>query len=590
MLASLDPEPLAPLPERISGLWRLSVTGYVLCSVGIVLIIFTGEVSATESLAFARDWALICLVAIAVCSVFIGAVFVLTPLRHRRTRQVSVWWTIGGVIVGVCLIGIVTSWGAALLGLPTTLDFWPRLIAMTVLGSALGLAALLFLDRILHTRRNLARLAEQQVNNELAQMSHVLLLQEIRDEVMNQVEEELDSARDQVQHLLREVEGASSAASMTMASTELRAMADGSVRPLSARLWSSAQADQPKASLWLLISETLRHEPFHPVALILIHLMGSTALNISQFGAGNALGLAVSSTLSIAVITVIANALMRKYPARHALIFVVGIVVLQLGVIPSALWRNSQIPESASLGWVVIQILAGVLVILATSGIGSWWRVRDALVQERGRVLSQEKAHALARSRLVADLARETSKVLHGSVQTRLVACAMSTERAIANNDIHLLKDALVEASRILDQESFQQDPVSSLNQEIDRKVQLWVELCDIKVHVDPALLDADTHLGAQSTTAATVGRVIEEAMSNAIRHGDANAIEVHVDLMADGTIRVTVTDNGTGVDSNPPGMGSAFLTQATRGAWSLEQVSDGARLIAYVPTSLTSL
>lgn len=590
MLASLDPEPLAPLPDRIRGLWRLSVKGYVLCSAGIVLIIFTGEVSASESLEFALDWALICLVAIAVCSAFMGAVFVLTPLRHRRTRQVSAWWTIGGVIVGVSLIGIVTSWGAALLGLPTTLDFWPRLIAMTVLGSALGLAALLFLDRILHTRRNLARLAEQQVNNELAQISQVLLLQEIREEVMDQVDEELDSARDQVQHLLREVEAATSAASMNMASTELRAMAEGSVRPLSARLWSTAHADQPKASLWLLISETLRHEPFHPVALILIHLMGSTAVNTAQFGAGNALGLAVSSTLSIAAITLIANALMRRYPARHALIFVLGIVVLQLGVIPSALWRNSQIPESASLGWVVIQILAGVLVILATSGIGSWWRIRDALVQERGRVLSHEKAHALARSRLVADLARETSKVLHGSVQTRLVACAMSTERAIANNDIHQLKAALVEASRILDQESFQQDPVSSLSQEIDRKVQLWVELCDITVHVDPPLLDADTHLGAQSTTAATVGRVIEEAMSNAIRHGDANAIVVQVDLMADATIRVTVTDNGTGVAGNPPGMGSAFLTQATRGAWSLEQVSDGARLIAYVPTSLTSL
>jgi hypothetical protein len=176
--------------------------------VGIVLSMFTGEVSATDSLESALGWALICLVAIATGSVYLGAAFLLTPLRHRRTRQVSAWWTIGGVIVGVCLIGVVTSWGADLLGLPTTLDFWPRLIAMTVLGSAIGLAALLFLDRILHTRRNLARLAEQQVNNELAQMSQVLLLQEIREEVMNQVDEELDSARDQVQHLLREVEDA----------------------------------------------------------------------------------------------------------------------------------------------------------------------------------------------------------------------------------------------------------------------------------------------------------------------------------------------------------------------------------------------
>jgi signal transduction histidine kinase len=318
--------------------------------------------------------------------------------------------------------------------------------------------------------------------------------------------------------------------------------------------------------------------------------MGSTALNITQFGAGNALVLALSSTLTIAVLTLTANALMRRYPAHHALIFILGIGALQLGVIPSALWRNSQMPGSASIGWVVVQVLTGVLVILATSGIGSWWRVRDALVQERGRVLSQEQAHALARSRIVADLARETSKVLHGSVQTRLVACAMSTERAIANNDIRQLKEALVEASRILDQESLQEDPVSSLRQEIDRKVQLWVELCDISVHVDPLLVEADMHLAAQSAIASTVGRVIEEAMSNAIRHGDANAIEIQVNLMPDATIRVVVTDNGTGVASNPPGMGSAFLTQATRGAWSLDPVAGGARLTAYVPTSLTSL
>lgn len=589
MLASPDALPTPSITERLGGRWALSLVGYLVCCGCIFVLVFASEESATASWRNAGAWAVCCLAASAVFGVYLVALNHLTPYRFRRERPIPAWLAVLGAVLGATIVGLTTWWMATMLGLDITLAFWPRLVAIAVLGSVLGLAILLLLERIDRSRRNLDILIESQVSNELASISQAMLLQEMRDALMDEIDAELDASREQVQQRLHEVQTSSDLESLRLISDELRDMADGSIRPLSARLWSSAARSQPRASWWSLFAETMRNEPFHPVALVAVHVFGTTAALIGQFGTTAALAMTGASAVLIVCITLIANAFMRAHPAHHALIFMLGVITLQVFVVPTALWRDSLVPGSGSPSWVVTQIIAGVIVIFAISGVGSIWRIQDALAEERRRILSTDRARAVARSRIIADLARETSQVLHGSVQTRLVACAMSSERAIAHDDRELLTEALVEASRILQQESLKQAPVSSLRSEIDRKVQLWVELCDITLTVDPLLLELDAQTGVSGATASTVGRVIEEAMSNAIRHGDANSIAVDVAQMPDASIQVIVTDNGSGVAANPPGMGSAFLTQATQGSWSLVDIGEGARLTACVPTAATS-
>ena len=99
----------------------------------------------------------------------------------------------------------------------------------------------------------------------------------------------------------------------------------------------------------------------------------------------------------------------------------------------------------------------------------------------------------------------------------------------------------------------------------------LWGALCEFSVQVYG---EGDT----APAMAETVGRIVEEGISNAIRHGRATRIEIVV-TVASGACNVELTDNGIGPGGGKPGIGSALLHQSSGGAWALTALAQGARL-----------
>ena len=180
-------------------------------------------------------------------------------------------------------------------------------------------------------------------------------------------------------------------------------------------------------------------------------------------------------------------------------------------------------------------------------------------------------------SQQVALLARETSQVLHGSVQTRLVSCAMAIEQASASGDTALLNAALNEAIGVLDQPVVASPEARSLADEVSRKTGLWEGLCSFTVDLDPAAHSVG------SAAAVTIGRIVEEGISNAIRHGKATSINITVTRLNESTVRVVILDNGHGPQGGKPSVGSAFVQQASAGRWSLTSRSSGSQLEAFV-------
>ena len=183
----------------------------------------------------------------------------------------------------------------------------------------------------------------------------------------------------------------------------------------------------------------------------------------------------------------------------------------------------------------------------------------------------------MAMSQQVALLARETSQVLHGSVQTRLVSCAMAIEQASASGDTDLLNAALNEAIVVLERPVLESSDTRSLADEVSRKTELWEGLCSFTVALDPAARSVG------STAAVTIGRIVEEGISNAIRHGKATSIDISVTRVDELTVRVEVLDNGHGPQGGKASVGSAFVQQASSGRWSLTACSSGSQLEALV-------
>jgi two-component sensor histidine kinase len=65
------------------------------------------------------------------------------------------------------------------------------------------------------------------------------------------------------------------------------------------------------------------------------------------------------------------------------------------------------------------------------------------------------------------------------------------------------------------------------------------------------------------------VGDCIEEAVLNAVRHGDCSAIDIEVSDLAS-SISIQIRDNGRGFSGKPSGFGSTIYEEATLGDWKL--------------------
>ena len=194
--------------------------------------------------------------------------------------------------------------------------------------------------------------------------------------------------------------------------------------------------------------------------------------------------------------------------------------------------------------------------------------------------MDEEFIGAQARGRELADLARDAARVLHGTVHSRLVACSLAIDRALQADDRAALTAALAAAREALEEPLGDTSRApGSIGSEVARKVALWGDVCAFTVDVDPRVDSV------ASVDPLVVGRVVEEGLMNAIRHGAATAVDVRVSL-DDESVVVRVVDDGVGPGGGTAGLGSALLDQATLGQWSLARIGDATELRAVIKAS----
>ena len=107
-------------------------------------------------------------------------------------------------------------------------------------------------------------------------------------------------------------------------------------------------------------------------------------------------------------------------------------------------------------------------------------------------------------------------------------------------------------------------------------------------IHVDRQLQERLLHDSPDVLLASY--RIVEQGILNSAVHGSATRCEVRISE-DDGRVRVRVTDNGRGVSTTTPGLGSALITTWTRvldGEWSLTSDENGTSLEAWLTPNVT--
>jgi two-component sensor histidine kinase len=65
------------------------------------------------------------------------------------------------------------------------------------------------------------------------------------------------------------------------------------------------------------------------------------------------------------------------------------------------------------------------------------------------------------------------------------------------------------------------------------------------------------------------VGDCVEEALLNAVRHGDCTLVEIEISEK-ESYLSLVITNDGVGFSNKPQGFGSSIYEEATRGDWKL--------------------
>ena len=403
--------------------------------------------------------------------------------------------------------------------------------------------------------------------------SQAAIIADIRASIMTAVDQELAPARSHVARQLDLLR--SETPDMFGGQSDIHDAAHNSVRPLIDRLSASAIGTPERLGLVGAALAIIRTQPFRPIVLAVIFIAASIpTIAIDDFPVISAL----ADVLGVALIFVIlggANQAMRHWPQHRAGIFVTGFIALQIPTVIDIAIRGQDLTQI--LVSALASVLASAVVVLLTSGFTSWKTGQESAQQTFRDLLDQQRIESLARSRIAAEVAREAAQNLHGPVQARLTACAVAMELASQAGDTNAYHEALSRAQSVLDAPLFAtQGPESGLEALLQAVAEPWRGLVDVVIEVP--------HIDLPFATQMNIEKIVEEALTNAVRHGSARRVYVNV-MAANEIVTVEVDDDGIGPTWGGDGLGSALIARMTNGNWRLTENSTlgGARLQAII-------
>ena len=415
-------------------------------------------------------------------------------------------------------------------------------------------------DRFSRTRD---LLVENAVQIELALLQEAEVSELLRTSIRNEINMELTNAREAFAKRIEGGEFRIRPSEWTDIATSIRDTASNVIRPMSKRLQEKAEAIYPKPSLKTFFWNIIQFQQFRPGAFTLVYLLRTGPIEVQHFGILIGLISYAVATITIFITMQYSNYLMVKFPRVHAWIFVDAILIIQLLYLVLHLTREFytgiQIPNQE----LFTNLIISVLLILVTSGFGTFRNIHQDMTTSFKSRVKESQIEVMAQSIQLSRLASEAAELLHGQVQTKLISCAAAIDQARASGNVEQFNRALLQARAILEL-PIQDRPIqldSTIEREVARKCDLWNGLCEFNIYIDPHLLEEPGTLAHQ------VGSIIEEAISNAMRHGGATKIDITIIEVAPGNIFISVADNGIGPQGGVTGLGSEIISRYSNGS-----------------------
>lgn len=152
------------------------------------------------------------------------------------------------------------------------------------------------------------------------------------------------------------------------------------------------------------------------------------------------------------------------------------------------------------------------------------------------------------------EIASRFARYLHGEVQSELLSASMILNEAARSKDTRLGRQGIEKTAEVLRRTHSQYAVGSNIAPEvkIQKIVDAWAGIAEIEIQIqDGVAINLVNFLH--------LSEVIEELVSNSVRHAGSTAIHIQVN-QEDGDAQIIFTDNGKGFSPGKPGMGSSLL------------------------------
>lgn len=363
------------------------------------------------------------------------------------------------------------------------------------------------------------------------------------------------------------------------------------VRPLSHELAKEMPdvthvriATDATATNWgQVLDRIIRGKPFRPVLTAAFMSLEVIAVVATLVGVA-----AVMIPIPLVQIVLLAAAnLIFERLSRNLNVIWRLILALLLAVIVGALvgWGVWYGLSSGPRGWALGIAAATITVVLAiVVSIGSGvTRERDAVIVELTNS-ARELERSLTRRKQTQWLQNKSlSRALHGPVQTAVNAAAIKIDGALREGNVsaEMIENIRQELLESLDVLGNTDGGVITLDTGIHRIEKTWDGICEVSVSISAGASD---QLDSDVIIRSCFIDMVTEAVSNAVRHGQATEVGISAKL-EDGELVLDVRDNGSiALVANAPGLGSNLLDDCTS-FWSIESTGSGHHLKAVIPT-----
>jgi len=174
----------------------------------------------------------------------------------------------------------------------------------------------------------------------------------------------------------------------------------------------------------------------------------------------------------------------------------------------------------------------------------------------------------------IAIFSRDWASHIHGRVVTRLTSAAFLLEQSSSKESSASINAALeIIADTLEEPETGIQREINSrtLEDEVNFRLDPWSGILDVTTSIDPQI----RKIGGLRVF--ELGLIIEEAVTNSVRHGMADRVVVALSQKNKGSINLKISDNATvAPPANFPiesskGLGTQIFDSFTDGRWTLD-------------------